>query len=75
MPVAQRLGARLDDMVGGAEIGLPDAQVDDVLALLAQRLGARQDLERRLRAQTAHAFSQSDHRLPLPVAGAVLAGY
>ena len=31
--VAQRLHRRLDDMVGRAEIGLADAEVDDVLAL------------------------------------------
>ena len=42
MAVAQRLDRRLDDMVGGAEIRLADAQIDDVAALGGQRGGPRQ---------------------------------
>ncbi len=33
MAVAQRLHRRLDDEVGRAEIGLADAEIDDVAAL------------------------------------------
>ena len=40
MAVAQRLDRRLDDMVGGAEVGLADAEIDDVAALRGQRGGA-----------------------------------
>ena len=43
LPVAQRLDRRLDDMRRGREIGLADAQVDDVAPLRRQRIGAGQD--------------------------------
>ena len=40
--VAQRLDRSLDDEVGSAEVGLADAEIDDVAALRRQRIGARQ---------------------------------
>ena len=40
MAVVERLHRRLDDMVGGAEIRLADAEIDDVLALAGQLGGA-----------------------------------
>ena len=42
MAVAQRLDRGLDDVIGRAEIGLADAEIDDVAALRGQRIGARQ---------------------------------
>ena len=42
MAVAQRLDGRLDDELGSAEIGLADAEVDDVAALRGKLGGARQ---------------------------------
>ena len=49
MAVAQRLHRRLDDVVGRAEVGLADAEIDDVAALARQAAVAR--------ASTAKAFS------------------
>jgi RimJ/RimL family protein N-acetyltransferase len=46
--VAERLDRRLDDMVGGAEVGLADAEVDDVAAFGGKAVA---------RASTAKAFS------------------
>ena len=43
--VAQRLDRGLDDEIGRAEIGLADAEIDDVAALRGQRVGARQHRE------------------------------
>ncbi len=40
--VAQRLDRCLDDEVGRAEIGLADAEIDDVAALRRERIGTRQ---------------------------------
>ena len=45
MAVAQRLDRGFDDMVGGAEVRLADAQIDDVAALGRQGGGARQNGE------------------------------
>ena len=42
MAVAQRLDRRLDDVLGRAEVGLADAEIDDVAALRGERIGARQ---------------------------------
>jgi len=52
MAVAQRLGRRLDDMLGGAEIGLADTQIDDVAPLGRQGGGPGQDGEGVLLADT-----------------------
>ncbi len=40
MAVADRLDRRFGDMVGGPEIGLADAEADDVTTLRRQRIGA-----------------------------------
>ena len=42
MAVAQRLDRRLDDEIRRAEIGLADAEIDDVAALRRKLHGARQ---------------------------------
>ncbi len=42
MAVAQRLDGRFDDEVGRAEIGLADAEIDDVAAGRRKLHGARQ---------------------------------
>ena len=43
--VAQRLDRRLDDEIGRAEIGLADAEIDDVAALRDKRVGAGEHRE------------------------------
>ena len=45
MAVAQRLAGRFHDMLGRLEVGLADAEIDDVLALGLQGLGAGEHLE------------------------------
>ncbi len=42
MAVAQRLDRGFDDEIGRAEIGLADAEIDDVAALRRERIGAGQ---------------------------------
>src|SRR5215470_8943005 len=42
MSVAQRLDRGFNDEIGRAEIGLADAEVDDVAPLRRERVGARQ---------------------------------
>ena len=42
MAVAQRLHGRLDDEIRRAEIGLADAEIDDVAALRRKLRGARE---------------------------------
>ena len=44
LAVARRLDGCFDDVRRGKEIGLPNSQVDDALALGLERLGAGQDL-------------------------------
>jgi hypothetical protein len=58
MAVAQRLDARLDDMFGRLEIGLADAEVDDVLALRRQRLRAREHGKGRFGAEPRQAVGE-----------------
>ena len=41
MAVAQRLDRGLDDEIGGAEIGLADAEIDEVATLRGEQIGAR----------------------------------
>ena len=63
MAVAQRLDRGLDDEVGRAEIGLADAEIDDVAPLRGERRRARQHRECILLAdaiERAHGFQ---HRL------------
>ena len=45
MAVTQRLDRGLDNELGRAEIGLADAEIDDVLALRGERIGAGQHSE------------------------------
>ncbi len=58
---AQGLHGRLDDMVGGEEIRLSDAQVDDGATFGLQRFGPGQHLERGFGAQSAHGGSGFQH--------------
>jgi hypothetical protein len=51
---------RGDDVVRGREIGLADAEIDDVLARLGELVGAGEHLERALGAETMHALCE-DH--------------
>ena len=67
--VAQRLDRRLDDMLGRPEIGLADAEVDDVLALPLQLGRAGQHLEGRLGAEALQVRIEPQHPL-LPCPGA-----
>ena len=50
--------AGLFDVQRGREVGLPDLEVDDALALRFERPGARQDFECGLRPDPGHAFSE-----------------
>ena len=61
MPVPQRLDPGLDDMLGRAEIRLPDPEIDDVLAVGGQRLGARENLERGLGAKAGEGGGGVEH--------------
>ena len=61
MAVAQRLDRGLDDMIGGAEIRLADAQVDDVAALRRERGGARQHGESVFLADPVESRDGSKH--------------
>ena len=45
MAVPQRLDGGFDDVLGRAEVRLADPEIDDVLAGLRERSGARQDGE------------------------------
>ena len=53
--VGERLAAGLDDVRGRREVGLADAEIDDVAALGGQRVGARQHLEGAFGAEARHA--------------------
>ena len=61
MAVGQCLPARLDDMIGGREIGLADPQIDDRAALRRQRVGSRQYLEGGFGAEHRHAAGHLQH--------------
>jgi hypothetical protein len=55
MPVAQRLHRSFDDVVRCAEIGLADAEIDDVASLRGQRVGAGKHCEGVLLADAIEA--------------------
>ena len=57
--VEERLPGRLDDMVGRREVGLADAEIDDIAALGGERLGAGENLEGALGAEARHVLGQS----------------
>ncbi len=59
--VAQRLHRRLDDVLRRAEIGLADAEVDNVAALGRKLGGACQDGERVLLADPVEAGDGMKH--------------
>ena len=61
MAVGQRLAPGLDDVLGGREIGLADAEIDDRAALRRQRVGARQHLECGLGAEHRHPAGHLQH--------------
>src|SRR5262249_33242227 len=60
----ERLAPGLDDMGGSGEVGLADAEIDDRPPLRLERLGARQNLECRLRPERRHP-SRHRHHLEL----------
>ncbi len=62
--VAQRLDGGFDDVGRRLEVGLADAEVDDVLALALERIGARQHLEGGLRSQPVQCRHQLQHGIP-----------
>ena len=59
--VAQRLDRGLDDVVGRAEVGLADAEIDDVAALRGERIGARQHREGVLLADAVEGRDRFQH--------------
>ena len=59
--VAQRLDRRLDDEVGRAEVGLADAEIDDVAALRDQLRRARQHGEGVLLADAVESGNRLQH--------------
>src|SRR5882724_13139564 len=52
----QRALGRVPDVLGRVEVGLADLEVDDLLALPLQRLGAGEHLEGRFGPQPSHPF-------------------
>src|SRR5579863_5580640 len=61
MAVAQRLDRRLDDEFRRAEIGLADAEIDDVAAGRLQLHGARQHGKRILLADAIEGGNSAKH--------------
>ncbi len=61
MPVAQRLDGGLDDMLRRLEVGLADAEIDDVLALLLQGGGACKDGKGIFFAETVEGGYRLEH--------------
>ena len=59
--VAKGLDRRLDDVGRGLEVGLADAEVDDVAPAARELLGPGQDLERGLGPEMGHPFAQLRH--------------
>ncbi len=61
MPIVKRLHGGLDNKVGGTEIRLTDAEIDDIAALRRQRRGAGEDRERVLLADAIECRNGSQH--------------
>jgi hypothetical protein len=61
MSVFQGLDTCLNDVDGCFEIGLADAEIDDVLALGGKFLGAGEDLEGTLGAEAGHGLGKLEH--------------
>ena len=62
--IAQRLDRRLDDEIRRAEIGLADAEIDDVAALRHQQHGPRQHGEGILLADPIEGCDGLQHGVP-----------
>jgi hypothetical protein len=52
-------------VLGGREVGLADAEIDDRPALGGERVGARQHLERRFGAERRHPVGNVQHQASL----------
>ena len=61
--VAQCLDRGLDDEVRRAEVGLADAEIDDVAALRDERVGAREHREGVLLADAIEGCDGAEHDL------------
>ena len=61
MAVAQRLDRRLDDEIRRAEVGLADAEIDDVAALRHELRGVRQHREGILLADAIERGDSLEH--------------
>ena len=66
MAIAQRLDRGLDDEVGRAEIGLADAEIDDVATLRGKRIGARQHRKRILLPDAVEGSNGFQHGMTFP---------
>src|SRR5262249_34521623 len=60
---AQRLDARLDDVLRSIKIGFADFEMDDVLALALEFAGAVEDFECSFSSEARHALSQPQFEL------------
>ena len=66
MTVAQRFYRRLDDEIGRPEVGLADAEIDDVTALRDQRIGAGKHREGVFLANTIEGRDCTKHNCNPP---------
>src|ERR1700682_3483565 len=66
MTIAQRLDGRLDDEILRVEIGLADAEIDDVAALRHELHGPRQHGECILLADPIEGCDGLQHSVPPP---------
>ena len=71
MAVAQRLHRRLDDEIRRAEIGLADAEIDDVAALRDQGIGAGEHREGIFLADAVEGRDCTKHDCTPPGASAL----
>jgi len=62
--VAQCFDCRFDDKIGGAEVRLTDAEIDDVAPLRGELHGPRQHGERVLLADTVKRGNGLEHGSP-----------
>ena len=67
MAVAQRLDRRLDDVLRRLEVGLADAEIDDVLALVRESGRPREHGEGIFLAETVEGRNRVEHFLRLHV--------
>ncbi len=64
--VAQRLDRGLDDEIRSAEIGLADAEIDDLATLRGERIGARQHRKRILLPDAVEGSNGFQHGMTFP---------